>query len=58
MAQYSGPHYRGLGSQESAFSIMKVDTRETMVVVSKPENDISKAERMVYREYIAGLIWK
>lgn len=58
MAQCSGPHYRGLGSQERAFSMMKVGTRETVVGFSKPENDISKAERMVSREYTAGLIWK
>lgn len=58
LAQCSGPHYRGLGSQERAFSIMKVGTRETVVGFSKPENEISKAERTVYREYTAGLIWK
>jgi hypothetical protein len=43
LAQYSGPHYRGLGSQERAFSTIKVGTRETVVGFSKPENDTSKA---------------
>lgn len=58
MAQCGGPHYRDLGSQERAFSMMKVGTRETVVGFSKPENDRSKTERMVYREYTTGLIWK